>query len=166
MRLFPLYWLAHLVFLVSPFVTLHDSVDFRFLLSFFGDRVYPVDKMFFYLVPAWWFLGLLIELYIVFPVLFKLMQRLGWVKYLGLCVVLSSASRYLLTAVVHANGYYVMGAFFVCRLWEFAAGMALGKSHGRIARCDAWRSAFLEGVLVGAILYALGTFCLPAQFSV
>ena len=67
MRLFPLYWLAHLVFLVSPFVILHDPVDYRFLLSFFGDRVYPVDKMFFYLVPAWWFLGLLIETLHRFP---------------------------------------------------------------------------------------------------
>ena len=164
MRLFPLYWLAHLVFLVSPFVTLHNSFDFRFLLSFFGDRVYPVDKMFFYLVPAWWFLGLLIELYIVFPVLFNLMQRLGWVKYLGVCVVLSSASRYLLTAVVHANGYYVMGAFFVCRLWEFAAGMALGKLMAESPGATLGGLLSWKGLLAGAILYTLGLFAYQPNF--
>jgi peptidoglycan/LPS O-acetylase OafA/YrhL len=164
MRLFPLYWLAHLVFLVSPFAALHDPVDWRFLLSFFGDRVYPVDKMFFYLVPAWWFLGLLIELYIVFPVLFELMQRLGWAKYLVVCVVLSSAARYVLTAIVDANGYYAMGAFFVCRLWEFAAGMALGKlmaesPEGTLGRLLSWK-----GFFTGVILYTLGLFTYQPNF--
>ena len=164
MRLFPTYWLAHLVFLVSPFVVLHDPVDYRFLLSFFGDRIYPLDKMFFYLVPAWWFLGLLIELYIVFPLLFKLMQRLGWARYLGLCIVLSSAARYLLFAILEANGYYVMGAFFACRLWEFAAGMALGKSMAESP--DRTLSLLLswKGFLIGAIIYALGLFTYQPNF--
>lgn len=164
MRIFPAYWLAHLVFLVSPFVVLHGPVDYRFLLSFFGDRVYPLDKMFFYLVPAWWFLGLLIELYIVFPVLFKLMQRLGWAKYMGLCAVLSSAARYVLFAILQADGYYVMGAFFACRLWEFAAGMAMGKSmaespDGTLRLLLSWK-----GLFIGAIIYALGLFTYQPNF--
>ncbi len=164
LRLFSIYWLAHLVFLVSPFVILHDTFDYRFLLSFFGDRVYPLDKMFFYLVPAWWFMGLLIELYIAFPVLFKLMQRLGWARYLGLCVVLSSAARYILTSLLDANGYYVMGAFFVCRLWEFAAGMAIGKSmvespSGTLSLLLSWKGFFF-----GVIIYALGLFTYQPNF--
>jgi peptidoglycan/LPS O-acetylase OafA/YrhL len=125
-RLFPLYWLAHLIMAISPFTILHDKIDYRFLLSFFGDRVYPVDTMFFYLVPAWWFLGMLIEFYIAFPLLFKLMRRLGWARYLVLCIVLTVCARHVLQ-VIQANGYYVMGAFFVSRLWEFAAGMALAE---------------------------------------
>ena len=164
MRLFPTYWLANLVFLVSPFVILHDPVDYRFLLSFFGDRVYPLDKMFFYLVPAWWFLGLLIELYIVFPVLFKLMQRLGWARYLGLCVILSSAARYVLFAILEANGYYVMGAFFVCRLWEFAAGMAMGKSMAESPDRTLRLLLSWKGFFIGAILYTLGLFTYQPNF--
>jgi peptidoglycan/LPS O-acetylase OafA/YrhL len=164
MRLFPAYWLAHLVFLVSPFVILHDPVDYRFLLSFFGDRVYPLDKMFFYLVPAWWFLGLLIELYIVFPVLFKLMQRLGWARYLGLCAVLSSASRYVLFAILEADGNYVMGAFFVCRLWEFAAGMAMGKSIAESPDRSLSLLLSWKGFFIGAIIYVLGLLAYQPNF--
>ena len=157
-RLFPVYWLAHLVFLVSPFTVLHDPVDYRFLLSFFGNRVFPVDKMFFYLVPAWWFLGLLIELYIFFPLLFGLMQRLGWVKYLGLCILLNSAANYVLLDIVKANGYYEMGAFFVCRLWEFAAGMTMGKLMGERPDWTLGRLLSWKGFFAGAIVYALGLF--------
>ncbi len=154
-RLFPIFWLAHLVFLVSPFTILHDRIDYRFFLSLLGDRVYPVDKMFFYLVPAWWFLGLLIEFYIAFPFLFKLMQRLGWARYLGLCIVSSAGARVILR-ILDANGDYEMGAFFVCRLWEFGAGMVLGElmaqSPGRTFRLLlSWK-----GFLGGVITYTLG----------
>ncbi len=163
-RLFPVYWLAHLVFLVSPFATLRDPVDYRFLLSFFGDRVFPIDKMFFYLVPAWWFMGLLIELYIVFPLLFRLMDRLGWMKYLGLCVLSSSVAKYVLVDIVNANGYYEMGGFFVCRLWEFGAGMALGKLVGERPDWVLGRLLSWKGFFAGAILYSLGLFSYQPNF--
>ena len=162
-RLFPVYWLAHLVLLISPFAVLHDKIDYRFLLSFFGDRVYPVDKMFFYLVPAWWFLGMLIEFYIAFPLLFKLMQRLGWVKYMVFCVVLTSGARYGLQ-LIKADGDYVMGAFFVCRLWEFAAGMALGKlmaeAPGETFR---WLLSW-KGFFLGVVTYILGFLTYQPNF--
>ena len=109
-RLFPVYWLANLVFLITPFALLHDPIDYRFLLSLIGDRIYPIDTMFFYLVPAWWFLGLLIQLYLVFPLLFKLMQRIGWLKYLGFCIFLTITARYALT-LVEANGIMRWVAF-------------------------------------------------------
>jgi len=163
-RLFPVYWLAHLVFLVSPFAALHDPVDYRFLLSFFGDRVFPIDNMFFYFVPAWWFLGLLIELYIFFPLLYKLMDRLGWVKYLLLCILLSSAARYVLVDIVKANGYYEMGGFFVCRLWEFGAGMTMGKLMGERPDWTLGRLLSLRGFLAGVIVYTLGLYCYQPNF--
>lgn len=156
LRLFPIFWLAHLVFLVSPFVVLHDPIDYRFLLSFFGDRVYPVDKMFFYLVPAWWFLGLLIELYIVYPLLFKLMQRLGWAAYLGLCIALTAGARIVLLRVLKADGDYIMGAFFACRLWEFATGMALGKLMAEAPDATFRLLLSSKGFLFGVALYCLG----------
>ncbi len=162
-RLFPVYWLAHIVFLVSPLAVLHDKVDYRFLLSFFGDRIFPVDKMFFYLVPAWWFLGLLIELYIVFPLLFKLMQRMGWVKYLVLCILMDLAARFILMSL-EANGYYEMGALFVCRLWEFAAGMALGKLMAENSYATLDRLLSRECFLAGIIVYTLGVYAYQPNF--
>jgi len=163
-RLFPVYWLAHLVFLVSPFAALHDPVDYRFLLSFFGDRVFPIDKMFFYFVPAWWFLGLIIELYIFFPLLFKLLQRLGWVRYLALCILLSSAARFALVFIVNANGYYEMGGFFVSRLWEFGAGMVMGKLLGEKSDWTFDRLLSPRGFFAGVIVYTLGLFAYQPNF--
>ena len=163
-RLFPVYWLAHLVFLVSPFAVIRDPVDYRFLLSFFGDRVFPIDKMFYYFVPAWWFMGLIIEFYIFFPLLFKLMDRMGWVKYLGLCILLSSAARYVLVYIVNANGFYEMGGFFVCRLWEFGAGMAMGKLMGERPDWTLGRLLSLRGFFAGVIVYALGLFIYQPNF--
>ncbi len=164
LRLFPIYWLAHLFFLLSPVQYKPDPIDYRFLLSFFGDRVYPVDKIFFYLVPAWWFIGLLLQLYLVYPLLYRLMQRLGSAKYLALCIAVASASRYFLFAVLEANGNYIQGAFFACRLWEFAAGMVLGKmiaeEPGRSLKWLLSPGAFLCGVL----LYALGALSYRPDF--
>ena len=163
-RLFPVYWVAHIIFLVSPFAVVQNHIDHRFLLSFLGDRVYPVEKMFFYLVPAWWFMGLLIELYIFYPLLFMLMERMGWVKYLGLCVLVSVASRFILNDVLQANGYYEMGAFFVCRLWEFAAGMALGKLMASRPEWTLERLLSWKGFLAGTILYGLGLYSYQPNF--
>jgi peptidoglycan/LPS O-acetylase OafA/YrhL len=96
-------------------------------LSFFGDRFYPVSELFYYLVPAWWFIGLLLQLYLVFPLLYGLMLRLGSAGFLAACIAATCATRYLLFAVVEANEDWVQGAFFVCRLWEFATGMVFGR---------------------------------------
>ncbi len=127
-RLFPVYWVAHIIFLVSPFTVLQNHIDYRFFLSFAGDRIYPIDKMFFYLVPAWWFIGLLIELYIFYPLLFKLMERMGWVKYLVLCILLSAGSRFILNDVLQANGYYEMGGFLSPGYGNSARGWLSGTS--------------------------------------
>ncbi|MDR3569192.1 MAG: acyltransferase [Syntrophobacteraceae bacterium] len=163
-RLFPVYWVAHLIFLVSPLTVIHNHIDYRFLLSFLGDRVIPVEKMFFYLVPAWWFMGLLIELYIFYPLLFTLLERVGWVKYLALCILVSVASRFVLNDVLRANGYYEMGAFFVCRLWEFGAGMAFGKLMAEKADWTLDRLLSWKGFLAGLLLYVLGLFFYQPNF--
>jgi len=163
-RLFPVYWIAHLLFLVSPFAVLHNQIDYRFILSFLGDRIFPVDRMFFYLVPAWWFMGLLFQLYVVFPLLFKAMNAMGSLKYLVFCILLSSAARYVLFGIVQADGDYVMGAFFLCRLWEFAAGMTLGKLIGEKPEDTLGILLSLRGLLAGAIVYALGLFTYQPNF--
>jgi peptidoglycan/LPS O-acetylase OafA/YrhL len=133
-------------------------------LSFAGDRIYPIDKMFFYLVPAWWFIGLLIELYIFYPLLFKLMEQMGWVKYLVLCIILSAGSRFILNDVLKANGYYEMGGFFVTRLWEFGAGMALGQLMAQRPEWTLERLLSWKVFLAGVVLYTLGVYFYQPNF--
>ncbi len=161
LRLFPMYWVAHVVCLISPFVALPEPIDYRFVLSLLGDRVWPVSTIFYYINPAWWYFGLLVELYLVFPLLFRLLQKLGPTKFLLVCGAATILSRYLLLFVLSAHGYYVQGAFFGARLWEFAAGMVLGwvyRHHQEAAQERLFTgSTFFAGVaLYVAGLYSYG----------
>jgi len=158
LRLFPMYWVAHLVYLVSPLIHHRDAVDYRFVLSLLGDRIYPVDQMFYYINPSWWFFGLLVELYVVFPLLFSLLQKLRPARFLVLCALITFLSRYVLFDVLHANGNYGMGAFFGARLWEFAAGMALGVIYRQ--RPNAVEEGLFSTPMLfgGMVIYALGLY--------
>jgi peptidoglycan/LPS O-acetylase OafA/YrhL len=157
-RLFPMYWAAHLLYLVSPFQSRLEPIDFRFILSFLGDRIIPIYTIFYYLNPAWWYFGLILELYIVFPILFTLMRRLGPGWFLALCAVETIISRYLIIYVFKTSGYYTLGAFFGCRLWEFAFGMVVGTWYWQDrARADAHILSF-SGLAAGVVLYAAGLY--------
>ncbi|MSQ46874.1 MAG: acyltransferase [Deltaproteobacteria bacterium] len=158
LRLYPMYWVAHLVYLVSPFVVRYEAVDYRFFLSLLGDRIYPVDSIFYYVNPAWWYFGLLLQLYLVFPLLFRLLQKFGPVGFLALCGVITFGSRYLLLLVLSTHGYYVQGAFFGSRLWEFAIGMVLGLLYRRFPREMEHRLFSFPTIMGGVGLYVLGLY--------
>lgn len=165
LRLFPMYWLAHVVCLVSPFLALKDPVDWRFAMSFIGNRVVPADTMFYYLVPAWWFFGLLVELYLVFPALFVLMRKLNPVRFLAVCAAFTIASRYILQDVLHAHGNWSQGAFFGARLWEFASGMVLAHYY-RHHPAETEKRFFSHGTLLGGIcVYVLGSYSYQPVFT-
>ncbi|ABK19222.1 acyltransferase family protein [Syntrophobacter fumaroxidans] len=165
LRLFPIYWLAHLIYLVSPFMDRQDPIDFRFVLSVLGDRFYPAETVFYYLVPAWWFFGLLLQLYLFFPLFSRLLDKAGEVKFLILCGVFTLLSRYLLSEVLEANGNYAQGAFFGARLWEFAFGMVVGRRYflrtGETERrLFSWRASG-----AGIVIYILGAYSYQPTFT-
>lgn len=158
LRLFPMYWAAHLLYLVSPFQSRLEPIDYRFILSFLGDRVVPIYMMFYYLNPAWWYFGLILELYLAFPLLYAMMRKLGAGWFLALCGLETVVSRYLVIFVFKTSGYYLLGAFFGCRLWEFALGMIIGTWywHDR-ARVDA-RLLSRGGFVAGVAIYTAGLY--------
>lgn len=154
LRLFPLYWVAHALYLVSPG---YDPIDYRFLLSLLGNRLYPLD-MPYYANPAWWYFGLLLQLYGVFPLLFAALQRWGAIRFVVGCTVIDLLSRYLVLFPLAsaASGALVGGALFTCRLAEFAAGMVLGAlAVQQPQRLQRLLTAPLSAVL-GAVAYGLG----------
>ncbi|MCU0589382.1 MAG: acyltransferase [Syntrophobacteraceae bacterium] len=163
-RLFPLYWVAHAVAIFSPLAHRYDPLDHRLLLSLLGQRMYPAETVFYYLVPAWWFVGLLVQLYLVFPVLFMLLQRFGPVRFFIGSVLFTVATRYLLYAVLEVSGNYMQGAFFGGRLWEFSAGMVLAwlyrKHPGAVE--DGFFSR--RNLLVGVALYVAGVASYQPNF--
>jgi peptidoglycan/LPS O-acetylase OafA/YrhL len=155
LRLYPMYWVAHLVYLVSPFVVRPEQVDGRIVLSLLGLRFVDIEMNYYYLNPAWWYFAMLIQFYLLFPLLFWTARKLGpWTFLLTACAV-GFLVRYLMLIVYPQNGMWTQGGFAICRLPEFALGMALGMWHTRsTARAERF---FLggAGLVTGLLLYPL-----------
>ena len=128
-RLYPMYWVAHIVYLVSPFVARLEPVDGRIILSLLGLRFIDISMNFMYLNAAWWYFSMLIQFYLIFPVLFWAAQKFGAWIFLLIACALGFFVRYLMLDVYPVHGLWILGGFAVCRLPEFALGMALGMWH-------------------------------------
>ncbi len=126
LRLYPMYWVAHLVYLVSPFVARLEPVDSRIVLSLLGLRFIDITMNFMYLNAAWWYFSMLIQFYLIFPLLFWTAQRLGPWTFLLIACAVGFFTRYVMLIVYPQHGLWILGGFAICRLPEFAFGMALG----------------------------------------
>src|SRR5260370_18007331 len=121
-----MYWAGDSVYLVRPCGWTGEPIDYRFLLSLAGDRFFPAEPLFYYLNTAWWYFGLLIQLYFVFPLLFRMLQKIGPTAFLVITGLVTLISRYLLLCVFQVSGDYVQAPFFGSRLFVFALGMLSG----------------------------------------
>ncbi len=151
-RLYPMYWMAHLVFLLTPFTWL-EPVDGRFLLSLTGLRFIDITMNFMYANSAWWYFSMLIQLVVLFPLLFWLLRKLGpWPFFFAACAV-GFAVRWVQLGVWFSNGWWTLGGFALARLPEFALGMALGVAHLRQREgVERWILG-APAVLAGLVLY-------------
>jgi len=159
-RLFPLYWIAHLLYLASPPAIRREAIDYRFVLSLLGDRIYPLGEIFFYANAAWWYFGLLLQLYLVFPLLFGLHRRMGPGPFLAAAALLTLVTRYLVLVPLASqhSGALLLGALFTCRLFEFCAGIALGVAYA--AGPQIWLGCLRRPAMpaLGLAIYAAGLF--------
>jgi peptidoglycan/LPS O-acetylase OafA/YrhL len=165
LRLFPMYWVAHLIYLLSPFQAHLEPLDYRFILSFLGDRIVPIYMIFSYANAAWWYFDLILELYIVFPLLFRLLQKTGAGWFLVLCGLATIASRYVLLFVIPASGNWLLGGFFGCRLWEFALGMVVGLWY---RQNRAWVDVRLFNpitLVAGVLIYTAGIYSYGSRIT-
>lgn len=128
-RIFPLYVAIHILTIaVGILVFNRGSADLNLmsLMSFLGLRF--TDSLFFYINPSWWFIWLILQLYIVFPLLFKMMKKLGVLWFFMLTLGFTILSRGLgLEGFRYSDSLYfwMTGIFFGTRLVEFTLGMAL-----------------------------------------
>jgi peptidoglycan/LPS O-acetylase OafA/YrhL len=153
LRIYPMYWVAHLVYLVSPFVARLEPVDSRIILSLLGLRFIDITMNFMYLNAAWWYFSMLIQFYVMFPLLFWAARRFGPFAFLLTACALGFFVRYLLLVVYPQHGFWVLGGFAVCRLPEFALGMALGMWHKQLPARIEWFLLRGVGLLAGLLLY-------------
>ena len=157
-RLYPMYWLAHLVYLVSPFVARLEPIDYRFLISLTGLRMINISMNFMYLNAAWWYFSMLIQLYLIFPVLYMAMRKLGLAFFLLLAFAVGFGTRYLLLEVWSANGAWILGGNALSRLPEFALGMGLGMLF--LADSERLEKFLLggAGLVLGLALYLVAPY--------
>ena len=101
-----MYWVAHLVYLVSPFVARLEPVDDRIILSLLGLRFIDIEMNFMYLNAAWWYFAMLIQFYAIFPLLFWTARRVGpwWFLFIG-CAA-GFFARYVLLVLWPQNGLW------------------------------------------------------------
>lgn len=94
--------------------------DLPFLQKFNGDL---------------WFITLILQLYIIFPVLYYALKKYGVWKFIAACFVLTVFYRYIATyyldtapmgVIFPATNSYKLFSFFLPRLFEFGLGMSLG----------------------------------------
>jgi len=98
-RLYPMYWFAHLIYLLSPLQAKMEPLDWRLWVSLSGFRFLWIDWNFFYLNAAWWYFCLIIQLFALFPLLFWALRRLGPVPFFLPWALLRSGARYVMLYV-------------------------------------------------------------------
>ena len=153
LRLYPMYWVAHLVYLLSPFVARLERVDDRIILSLLGLRFIDIQMNFMYLNASWWYFSMLIQLYLIFPLLFLTARRVGPWWFLFIACAAGFFARYMLLVVWHQSGLWVLGGFAICRLPEFALGMSLAVWHTRSTARVEWFLLRGGGLVLGLMLY-------------
>jgi peptidoglycan/LPS O-acetylase OafA/YrhL len=153
LRLYPMYWVAHLVYLLSPFVARLEPVDDRIILSLLGLRFIDIQMNFMYLNAAWWYFSMLIQFYLIFPLLFLAARRMGPWWFLFIACAIGFFARYMLLVVWQQNGLWILGGFAICRLPEFALGMSLAIWHTRSTERAEWFLLRGGGLVLGLVLY-------------
>ncbi|MEL6940639.1 MAG: acyltransferase, partial [Cyanobacteria bacterium J06598_1] len=137
-RIFPSFWVAMalsvlLYFLNSSWAPFGQTIwqqelwspVFALLATISTLRNFIPDYYYF-LNGAWWYVGLCLQLYLIFPYLVRLGCRWGWAKLLTASLLFSLAYRavFLLSPVDDAWRLIAL-AFFPARLFEFVFGTYL-----------------------------------------
>jgi peptidoglycan/LPS O-acetylase OafA/YrhL len=158
LRIYPLWWTAHIAFALAWLFT-GWGIPFThkgMYLSMLGVRFTPGTFDFF--SPSWWFIGLLIQLYLVYPLLWRALRVRGPLWLFFASAVVAIAAR--LAGLFLGHAYmpeWERGAFFLTRLPEFVAGMSLAAYWVSNARgVDAALRAPAT-IALGAALFAAGT---------
>jgi peptidoglycan/LPS O-acetylase OafA/YrhL len=128
LRIYPLYIFCHILFFITGYLAgkyTDMPLDLGFLLSITGLRVF-FPQYFWYGPDAFWFVGLIIQLYLLFPILFLLLVKLKKIKFLVMVFMLCAVSRFI-TSNSEAK-YVLMLGLSTNHLAEFCMGMFIGSA--------------------------------------
>jgi peptidoglycan/LPS O-acetylase OafA/YrhL len=157
LRIYPLWIGVHVAFILLWLVAGKglDPTDPRTLASVLGLRFLP--SVFYYFAPAWWYVGLALQLYLVFPFLVLLMRRFGAVRFTLSCIAIGCAIRGI--GLFAAGGFvdeWSRGGIFITRLPEFALGMGLAAMYLRDSERFARILRAPQTIALAAIVWIAG----------
>lgn len=159
-RILPLWFAAHIVF-IATYVVLHKGLsptDWKTWASILGLRFIP--GVMYYKFPAWWYIGLLLQLYIVFPWLFLMLRRWSPIRFFVITGGAAIIIRLAGLLVFEQNlDWWSRGGFFLSRLPEFLFGMAFAKWLATAGSKELERLKRPVGVASIIGLYLLGNIC-------
>ncbi len=169
-RVFPLWWGAHLLFIAFWLLTGWGLSAFNIntYLSTLGIRFTP--ELFYYFSPAWWYIGLLIQLYLVFPLLWMGLRRIGpiWLLVIACLIAFPARAFGLLNFTTYMDPWQ-RGAIFITRLPEFVFGISLAywfyQSKEKADQSLRSFSVILLGILTYALGMVLSLFLLGMTFA-
>jgi peptidoglycan/LPS O-acetylase OafA/YrhL len=176
-RLYPLFIVMHFIVLGGYLAVRGSTLTFGSpltLLSLTGFR--GTSSLFYYIAPAWWYIWLIVQLYLLYPFLLRWLQRTGPGWFFAGSLAITIASREF--GILYSPHLYMWmtGMFAGTRLAEFTAGMVVawwlaeGRTKGRTqpaaGRVAAWAavvylaglacSVTLTGSLISNLLVSLG----------
>lgn len=160
-RLYPSYWLILAIYLLLNFFQYY---------SFLGLlKTYVKGAIFLDVIPATWYIPILLQLYLLFPFLFYLLKKLSIKNFLLLSLLVKTVSSAIIITTsllafdkILGLGYggLAPGGIALTRLFEFCFGMAIAKhwfTHERSV--DAF-TVFQKpkAIILGIFLECLGIF--------
>jgi peptidoglycan/LPS O-acetylase OafA/YrhL len=162
LRIFPLYVAMHLVILSASLVVPGSDLTLgspKTLLSLLGLRF--TGSLFFYINPSWWFIWVIIQLYLVYPFLIRILRRNGVITFLVLTCAVTFISRALgIAGVQYSSLYFWMtGIFAGTRLAEFAVGMVAADYFYRTVQAGGKIPGLKTVAAISSPVYLFGLGC-------
>ncbi|MEM7065474.1 MAG: acyltransferase [Cyanobacteria bacterium P01_B01_bin.77] len=135
-KIFPLFWAAVVIstalYLInSDWAPFGQGIWEQKTLTILGAFLATITTVrnvipdyYYFLNGAWWYIGLALQLYLIFPVLIRLGQRWGWSNLLMASFLLSGVYRAVFALAPLDDMWTVMTFdLFPARLFEFTFGI-------------------------------------------
>lgn len=119
-----------------------------------------IPDYYYFLNGAWWYVGLALQLYLIFPYLIRLGQRWGGSRLLAGSCLISLVYR-TVCALAPLSDLWTIIAFdlFPARLFEFSLGIYLAITLLTSDRCDRWLYSLLftlQGLTINLSCFVTG----------
>ena len=160
LRIYPVYIAVHFVILGGALLIPAADLSLASTRTFFsllGLRFEP--SLFFYISPSWWFVWLIIQLYLLFPLLVLWMDKYGVTRFMAATLIFTFVFRALGVCCSNHLYFWMTGIFFGTRLAEFTVGMLLAAHLFKRKDEPNDSSGILRILLSSSMMYLLGFAC-------